>query len=332
MAIGLFIGCLPLYGLHLPLCLGICLLLRLDAVVAYLAANVSNTLIAPFLLTAEVEVGSLLLTGQHAAFDVERARSVGIGGFVAQAAVGGVVVGIGLAVIGGAAAYAIAPRKSRKQPELVAAIERTLRRYAMAGITDRQYVRGKLHHDPALDCLVALELDLGDTVDAGAGRGQFGLCLLELGRVKSLTGFDLDDRKVALARLAGRGDASFKVVDLAQAELQPADTFLFIDVLHYLPAAEQDALLKRAAQSLRPGGRLLIRDADRRPSARSLVTRLLEHVAAASGWHKTRSKLCFRPASELVVALERAGLVCHVEGAAQGTPFDNVLIVAARPA
>jgi len=331
VALGVFIGCLPLYGLHLPLCLGVCLLLRLDAVVAYLAANISNPLIAPFLLTAEVEIGSLILTGEHAAFDVERARSVGFVGFVSQAAVGGVVLGLFLALIAGGATYALAPRQRRKAPELLAAIERTLRRYAAAGITDRQYVRGKLHHDPALDCVVGLELDLGDTVDAGAGRGQLGLCLLELGRIKSLTGFDLDDRKVALARLAGRGDASFRVVDLALAELQPADTILFIDVLHYLPLAEQDALLERAAQSLRPGGRLLIRDADRKPGARSLVTRVLEHVATITGWHRTRSKLCFRSAEELVSSLERAGLVCQVTGAAQGTPFDNVLIVAARP-
>src|SRR5688572_22335354 len=117
IALGLFIGCLPLYGLHLPLCLGACLLLRLDAVVAYLAANISNPLLAPFILTAEVEVGSLLLTGEHAAFDVERARRVGIVGFAAQAAVGGLVVGLFMAVIGGAAAYALAPRKSWKNPE-----------------------------------------------------------------------------------------------------------------------------------------------------------------------------------------------------------------------
>jgi uncharacterized protein (DUF2062 family) len=331
VAIGLFIGCLPLYGLHLPLCLGACLLFRLDAVVAYLAANISNPLIAPFLLTAEVEIGSLLLTGRHAAFDVERARSVGIVGFVKQAAVGGVVVGLVLAILGGGAAYALSPSRARKRaPELLAAIERTLHRYTSAGVADRQYVRGKLKHDPALDCLANLEFDLGDTVDAGAGRGQFGLCLLELGRIKSLIGFDLDDRKVALARLAGRGDAAFKVLDMAQAELPNADTFLFIDVLHYLPEAEQDALLQRAAQCLRPGGRLLIRDANRKRGARSWVTRALERLATATGWHRTRSKLCFRSADELVQALERAGLACRVQGAAQGTPFDNVFIVAQR--
>ena len=49
---------LPLYGLHFPLCLAVCLPLQLDVVVAYLAANISNPLVAPFLVTAEVEIGS----------------------------------------------------------------------------------------------------------------------------------------------------------------------------------------------------------------------------------------------------------------------------------
>ncbi|HEV8244759.1 MAG TPA: DUF2062 domain-containing protein, partial [Polyangiaceae bacterium] len=100
-ALGLFIGCLPLYGLHLPLCIGACLLLRLDAVVAYLAANISNPLLAPFLISAEVEIGSWLLTGQLVSFDVERARRVGVSGFIAQAAVGGVALGALLSLLGG---------------------------------------------------------------------------------------------------------------------------------------------------------------------------------------------------------------------------------------
>jgi 2-polyprenyl-3-methyl-5-hydroxy-6-metoxy-1,4-benzoquinol methylase len=332
VALGLFIGCLPLYGLHLPLCVGACLLFRLDAVVAYLAANISNPLVAPFLLTAEVEVGSLLLTGEHAAFDVEQARSVGVAGFAAQASVGSVVVGAGLALIGGTLAYVLAPRRRRRSPELLAAIERTLGRYAGAKLSDLQYVRGKLYYDPVLESIASLGTELGDTIDAGAGRGQLSLCLLELGKVKRLTGFDLDERKIALARRAGGDDATFAVVDLAQAELEPADTILLVDVLHYLPQREQDELLERAARNLRPGGRLLVRDANRRAGASSLLTRALERLASATGWHRSRSKLCFRSADELVGTLERAGLTCQTQGAAQGTPFDNVLIVAARAA
>jgi uncharacterized protein (DUF2062 family) len=110
VATGLFVGCQPVYGLHFPLCAAVCLPFKLDLVAAYLAANISNPLMAPFLVVLEVNVGSYLLTGQPAPFDVARAREAGISGFVAQAVVGSLVVGAALAAGGGLVAYLIARR------------------------------------------------------------------------------------------------------------------------------------------------------------------------------------------------------------------------------
>ncbi len=114
VAAGSFIGSQPVYGLHFPLCAAVCLPFKLDLVAAYLAANVSNPLMAPFLVVLEVNVGSYLLTGQLAPFDVARAREAGISGFVTQALVGSLVVGAVLATVGGIAAYFVA-RRYRKQ-------------------------------------------------------------------------------------------------------------------------------------------------------------------------------------------------------------------------
>ncbi|HEV8247129.1 MAG TPA: class I SAM-dependent methyltransferase, partial [Polyangiaceae bacterium] len=217
-----------------------------------------------------------------------------------------------------------------KDHALGLAIKRTLSRYRGASLGDRRYVAGKLRHDPVLSGIADLGLELGDTVDAGAGPGQLSLCLRELGLVRTLVGFDLDPRKVTLAEQAAGGDASFTVADLADAELPEADTVLLVDVLHYLPLGEQDALLERAARSLRPGGRLLLRDADKRPGISSLLTRGLEYLAAATGFHRSRSRLCFRPMAEVIARLEALGLHCVAQAAAQGTPFANVLVIATR--
>src|SRR6187399_1193263 len=111
VGLGLFIGSLPVYGLHFVLCLLICLPLGLDLVLAYLVANISNPLVAPFLITLEVEIGSLLSTGHHAAFSLEQARQTGILGFVFQAGLGSIFVGAGLGAIGSAIAYVIASRR-----------------------------------------------------------------------------------------------------------------------------------------------------------------------------------------------------------------------------
>ena len=115
VAVGLFIGSLPLYGLHLPLCTLVCLPLRLDLVVAYVAANVSNPLVAPLLVVAEVDLGSLLLSGQHAPFDVARARENGVSGFAAQAAVGALALGSLLAASGGGLAFVLASAFRRRR-------------------------------------------------------------------------------------------------------------------------------------------------------------------------------------------------------------------------
>jgi uncharacterized protein (DUF2062 family) len=61
VAIGLAIGLTPLYGLHLALVLALCLPLRLDAAVAYVASNVSLPFLAPFLVAAEITIGAAVL-------------------------------------------------------------------------------------------------------------------------------------------------------------------------------------------------------------------------------------------------------------------------------
>jgi uncharacterized protein (DUF2062 family) len=329
--VGLFIGCQPLYGLHLPLCVLVCLPFRLDAVVAYLAANISNPLLAPFLLLIEVEIGSLVLHGVPVAFDLTAARQTGVSGFVEQAVVGSLILGASLGVTGGALAASVAGR-GKAASALTLAQRRTRARYASSPRAHRYYVAAKLRTDPVLAEVSSLG-ELGDVIDAGAGRGQLGLCLLELGQVRTLSGFDFDVEKVNVARAAAAGAAEFKEGDLLNAEFGEADTVLLIDVLHYLDPSAQDRLLARAAASLRPGGRLLVRETDGEPGARSALTRALERWATRLGYNRlaARQALGFRPLSELVAKMERLGLSCQLLGKARGAKLGNRLIVGQKP-
>lgn len=334
--LGLFIGCLPVYGLHFLLCGVVCLPFGLDLLLCYLVANISNPFVAPFLVTLEVEVGSLVTCGRHAAFTLARARQTGVLGFLWQAAVGSVFVGSGLGAIGSGIAYVVTSKRQRV-PELEAAdtegvwegaLLRTVERYRDAPIADRLYVAAKLRWDPLTRLLVGLPGEFGRVLDAGAGRGQFGLFLWELGRCSALRGCDSDARKVAIAERAAGSAAHFDVQDLLV--LQPtADTILLADVLHYLPLAEQDELLLRFAACV-PRGRILIRELDAGPKARSTVTRLAEWLAKISGYNRGRAGRYYRPASDLTAQLESAGFSCEVLGASEGTPFGNVLIVATK--
>lgn len=339
---GLFIGSLPVYGLHFLLCLLWCLPLGLDFVATYLAANISNPFVAPFLVTLEVEVGSLVTTGHHAAFTLARAKQTGILGFAVQAAVGSLFVGAALAALGGSAAYWLARKQHRarvhgansdgeagseEQTELAA--QRTIQRYRAAPIGDRLYVAGKLRSDPLTRMLAALPGDFGRVLDAGAGRGQFALFLRELGRAQELVALDSDARKVALFRAAAGDAAEVAVCDLLDLPEGDADTVLLIDVLHYLPEAEQDELLRRAALRI-ARGRILVRELDGARSARNAVTRGFEWLAQLTGYNRGRGAHHYRPAREITAVLERLGFSCEVRGASEGTPFGNVLIVATR--
>jgi len=61
VAVGLIIGMTPVFGLHWLIVIGVCVPLRLDAGVAYLAANISLPFIAPFITFAELETGAFVL-------------------------------------------------------------------------------------------------------------------------------------------------------------------------------------------------------------------------------------------------------------------------------
>ena len=326
----MFIGCQPLYGLHLPLVVLVCLPFRLDAVVAYLAANISNPLVAPFLLLAEVEIGSLLLHGTSVVFDLAAARRAGVAGFVEEAALGSIVLGAILGLLGGALAAFIA-RRAQRASALTLAMRRTRARYASAPRSHRYYVAAKLRTDPALAEIAGLG-ELGDVVDAGSGRGQLGLCLFELGRVRSLAGFDFDAEKVEVASSAAHGDAEFRVGDLLREEIGPADTVLLIDVLHYLSFSDQARLIARAVAGLRAHGRLIVRETDGEPGVRSVVTRALERAATRVGYNRVapQQALGFRPIREIVAEMEALGLKCQLLEKASGARLGNRLIVGTR--
>lgn len=102
----MLIGATPLYGFHLILVVGVCLPLRLDAPVAYLAANISNPFFAPFLSLAEIETGAFVRSGSFLPLTPEVIRTHGIAPFLRDALVGTLFFAPALAAVGGALTWA----------------------------------------------------------------------------------------------------------------------------------------------------------------------------------------------------------------------------------
>lgn len=105
VALGLFVGCSPLFGLHALIAGGLAFALRLDVLITYLATNISLPPVIPLLFFAELQVGMFLMNGRFHSlalsdFAPEKALDLGSAIFL-----GFTVVGSGIALLGGALAF-----------------------------------------------------------------------------------------------------------------------------------------------------------------------------------------------------------------------------------
>ena len=205
-----------------------------------------------------------------------------------------------------------------------------------------RYVSTKSRADPVAHLVAELAVErsggFGAIVDLGAGRGQLPILLLELGVADRVTGFDWDERKIRSAASAASGEAAglppvsaeFVHADVRSVRIPSADTVLLVDVLHYLAFEDQDALLDRAFDAVRPGGQILVREADSARGLRSLATRAEEMLFTRLRFNRGEG-VRLRPAAHIVRRLEARGALCSVRPAWGATPFSNVLILGRRP-
>jgi uncharacterized protein (DUF2062 family)/2-polyprenyl-3-methyl-5-hydroxy-6-metoxy-1,4-benzoquinol methylase len=339
VALGLFVGCLPLYGFHFWICLLVAIPLRLDFPLAYLVANLSNPIVAPFLIALEIEVGSFVRQGRWVRLSPDLIREHGWSGAFRDLAVGSVLVGAAIAAAGAGLAAALVQRSPEKS-ELDLAMRRTVDRFRRCGPAVSLYVRSKLAYDPG-PRMIATLTGLGAVVDLGCGRGQLSVLLLELGCAERVRAIDWDAKKVEYGRVAAEKDQrmsartgalaiEFEAGDVREVELGDVDTVLLVDTLHYLTPADQDRLLDRVAACLRPGGRVIVREADGSGGLRARATRALEILTTRLGYN-LGDRVAIRPITDIARSMERSGLVCEALPASRGTPFANVLLVASRP-
>lgn len=341
LAVGAFIGCLPLYGLHLGLCVLVGSLLRLNRLSMYLAANLNNPLVAPFLLAAEIQTGALVLHGAAYPLAWSALREVDPWRFAAELAVGSLVVGAVVAVLLGVVAYRVM-RRTRSAGARGRLLEVAARPYLdEVGLVDWEFVRGKLRYDPVYAALAGGDIlpEAGSLWDLGCGRGIL-LSLLRAARVTGLRpcaltlhGLDASRRAVRVAEAALGEAAEVRHGDLTTVAIPTCDAIVILDVLHYLPAATQRAVLARCAEALAPGGVLVVREVDLGGGWRSLLTRAAERMRAVLRG-APRQRLTYLGSAALAAELEGLGLAVKSRPMQAGTPFANQLVIArvARPA
>ncbi|HET7217762.1 MAG TPA: DUF2062 domain-containing protein [Vicinamibacterales bacterium] len=343
IGLGVFIGCSPLYGLHLLICWAVGWCLGLNRLKMYLAANISNPLMAPLLVLTELQTGAWLRRRELHALTLETVRTTDPWTFGADLVIGSLVVGAAIGTMSGAATYLVA-RSNGVEPWFADLLRRASDRYLSTGITAWEFAKGKLRGDPVYRAaLAAGVLPSGGTlVDVGCGQGLMLALLAEsreawrAGRwpqertapplFDALVGIETRARVAKMARRALDGAATIVEGDAREHVPSGARAILFFDVLHMMPGADQERLLSAVARSLEPGGVVLVRESDAAAGWRFLAVRAGNRLKAVvtGNWRQT---FHFRTAAEWTACFERLGFRVRQQGADQGTPFANELFV-----
>ncbi len=213
--------------------------------------------------------------------------------------------------------------------------EAFLPKFPLGNRYDYYYVRAKLGSDPLYPgVLAALRGSDAPLLDLGCGLGLLAHALRFDGQTLAYRGVDNDDAKIVRARRAaetsGLAQTRFDVIDLAGTMPEHQGSVAILDVLQYLDADAQRALLANAAAMLTPGARLVIRSALDDDSGRARATRVTDRLANWIGWMQFRPR-CWPTREGLREMLEAASLQAEFAPLYAHTPFNNWLIVAKRP-
>jgi uncharacterized protein (DUF2062 family)/SAM-dependent methyltransferase len=342
VAIGIFIGCLPVYGFHLLLCWIAGVALGLNRLKMYLAANISNPLVAPWLLFAEIQIGAWLRRGSFHPLARDYIVATGLTVFGIDAVVGSLFVGAVLSAVAAAGTYSLV-RGSRAERPFAELVRRAADRFLDSSITAWEFARGKLRMDPVYRATLSSELlpSGGTLVDVGCGQG-LTLALLTEARLAAergewpaswpspprfdrLVGVETRRRVAAIARRALDRDAEVIEGDARTVALEPARAMLLFDVLHLLPRDDQESLVAAIAARLEPGGVLLVREADPGGGWRFTAVRAGNRLKAfVMGTWRQQS---FEPRTETDwrECFMRHGFHVEMRPMGEGTPFANVL-------
>jgi len=197
--------------------------------------------------------------------------------------------------------------------------DKVQRLYAYKGPVLEWYVRIKMLLEKNFSEIVNRVPREGKIYDLGCGYGYLSHLLAMQSFDRNVIGLDYDDEKIQVAANSHYevGNLEFEQADLCPpqspqrgeaASFDPVqwvypfdheegvDCFIIKDVLHYFPAAEQEALLKRCGEKLNAGGTIIIRDGIEDEKKKHGVTKMTEVFSTKIfGFNKVEHKLEFLP-------------------------------------
>lgn len=167
-------------------------------------------------------------------------------------------------------------------------------------------------------------------LDYGCGHGVLAGLAADHAAA-SVTGVDIDERKVAVARRCATPPSAFDVIAPGDVPSGPWEAITVVDVLYLLPPAAQRDLLVRLAGELCPGGVLVVKEMHTGSRTKTRWMQAQERMMVDVLERTRGSQLAFTEPAHLVQALEEAGLTTTSRAVDRWYPHPHHLVVATRP-
>jgi 2-polyprenyl-6-hydroxyphenyl methylase/3-demethylubiquinone-9 3-methyltransferase len=204
--------------------------------------------------------------------------------------------------------------------------------FAPLPLRERLFVRARLSFAPLQE--LARRAPRGRIADIGCGHGLV-TALLATDPTRVVVAIDPDERKLTLAH-AGPGRLPNVMIrqgtvqDLARDEAGTFDGVVVADVLYLLPTREWPTFLSGCRRLLKPGGLLLLKEAEDDRSWKYWKCVLQEQLMVnVLGKTHGEGSIHFKPRAELAALLGDAGFrVEEVASLAAGYTTPHVLFVA----
>jgi len=171
----------------------------------------------------------------------------------------------------------------------------------------------------------------GRVLDLGCGFGLFSLYYASVYPGLRLEGLDRNPRRVAMAQAAARKlglrNVRYEVGDVMDFQGRGVvDAAYMLDIIHHIPEQAVRPLLEQIAKILPRGGRLLIKDVDRRPFYKRWFTHALDKVMDPG------TPVRYWDADDLAGVLREVGFAVHRHLMVDLLPYPHILYICERRA